>query len=84
MRKLLTDVKPFYCDGQLVTVMVRNVSTRFPHLLELNGSGTFSALGGGNGILAQCGCKIQYGCCALEYAARKLGQGICAGGQDCG
>ncbi|KAF2797712.1 salicylate hydroxylase [Melanomma pulvis-pyrius CBS 109.77] len=53
--KLLTDVKPFYSGAQWVTVTVRNASTKYPHLVELVGSGGFSALGLGNGILSQRG-----------------------------
>ena len=55
VRKLLTDVKPFYSGAQYVTVTVRNASTKFPHLVELAGLGTLMALGGGNGILTHRG-----------------------------
>jgi 2-polyprenyl-6-methoxyphenol hydroxylase-like FAD-dependent oxidoreductase len=55
VRKLLTDVKPFYSGAQFLTVTVRNASTEFPHLVSLNGSGTISALGGGNGIMTHRG-----------------------------
>ncbi|KAK9243194.1 salicylate hydroxylase [Lipomyces tetrasporus] len=41
---------PFYGGAQLVTVTVRN-----SHLVELNGSGTLYALGGGNGIMTHRG-----------------------------
>ena len=55
VRKLLTDVKPFYSGAQLITVTMRNASTAYPHLVELCGSGTFQALGGGNGIMTHRG-----------------------------
>ena len=55
VRKLLTDVKPSYSGTQYVTATVRNVSTKFPHLVELNGSGTLAALASGNGIMTHRG-----------------------------
>jgi 2-polyprenyl-6-methoxyphenol hydroxylase-like FAD-dependent oxidoreductase len=55
VRKLLTDIKPFYSGAQFVTVTLRNASTKYPHLVELNGSGTLYALGGGNGIMTHRG-----------------------------
>ncbi|KAK7423554.1 hypothetical protein QQX98_001012 [Neonectria punicea] len=50
VRSILSDVKPFYSGAQLMTATVRHVSTTYPHFLELNGSGTLNALGGGNSI----------------------------------
>lgn len=38
-----------------MTVTLRNASTKYPHLVELNGSGTLCALGGGNGIMTHRG-----------------------------
>jgi 2-polyprenyl-6-methoxyphenol hydroxylase-like FAD-dependent oxidoreductase len=55
VRRLLSDTMPFYSGAQWLTATVRNVSTNFPHLLQLNGSGTMSALGRGHGILGQRG-----------------------------
>jgi 2-polyprenyl-6-methoxyphenol hydroxylase-like FAD-dependent oxidoreductase len=55
VRKMLTDVKPFYSGCQYLTVTVKNASTNYPHLVELNGSGTLMALGGGNGIMTHRG-----------------------------
>lgn len=55
VRQLLTDIKPFYSGSQFVTVTIRNASTKYPHLVELNGSGTLLALGGGNGIMTHRG-----------------------------
>ena len=55
VRKLLSDVQPFYSGAQYVTATVRNVSTNYPHLLEISGSGSLCALGGSNGIMTQRG-----------------------------
>lgn len=55
VRKLLSDTEPFYCGAQFVSVTVRNVSTNYPHLLKLNGTGSLYALGGGNGLLTHRG-----------------------------
>jgi 2-polyprenyl-6-methoxyphenol hydroxylase-like FAD-dependent oxidoreductase len=55
IRKLLSNAQPIYSGAQWVTATLRHVSTKYPHLDELTGSGTFCALGGGNGILSQRG-----------------------------
>ncbi|OCK98814.1 salicylate hydroxylase [Cenococcum geophilum 1.58] len=55
IRKLLSDAQPFYSGAQYVTATVRHVSTKYPHLVELSGSGTLCALGGGNAIMTQRG-----------------------------
>ena len=55
IRKLLSDTQPFYTGAQYVTATVRHVSSKYPHLLKLSGSGTLCALGGGNAILTQRG-----------------------------
>jgi 2-polyprenyl-6-methoxyphenol hydroxylase-like FAD-dependent oxidoreductase len=55
IRKLLSDVQPFYSGEQWVTATVRHVSTKYPHLVELNGSGTVYALGGGGAIMTHRG-----------------------------
>lgn len=55
VRKMLTDVKPYYSGAQFMTVTLRNASTKFPHLVKLTGSGTLCALGGGNGIMTHRG-----------------------------
>lgn len=55
IRKLLSDAQPFYSGTQLVTATVRNVSTKYPHLAELSGSGALQALGGGKGIMTHRG-----------------------------
>ena len=55
VRKLLTDVQPFYSGAQYLTATIRHVSTKYPHLVELSGSGSLCALGGGNAIMTQRG-----------------------------
>jgi 2-polyprenyl-6-methoxyphenol hydroxylase-like FAD-dependent oxidoreductase len=55
VRTLLSDVKPSYTGAQFVTATVTHASTNYPHLVELNGSGTLQALGGGNAILTHRG-----------------------------
>jgi len=55
IRNLLSDTQPFYSGSQYVVATVRHVSTKYPHLLKLNGSGTLFALGGGNAIITHRG-----------------------------
>jgi 2-polyprenyl-6-methoxyphenol hydroxylase-like FAD-dependent oxidoreductase len=55
VRTLLSDVKPLYSGSQFVTATLRHASTNYPHLVELNGSGTLAALGGGKGIMTHRG-----------------------------
>ncbi|MCJ1232625.1 hypothetical protein MMC14_000578 [Varicellaria rhodocarpa] len=55
IRTLLSDTQPFYSGAQYVTATIRHASTRYPHLVELSGSGSLCALGGGNAILTQRG-----------------------------
>jgi 2-polyprenyl-6-methoxyphenol hydroxylase-like FAD-dependent oxidoreductase len=55
VRSLLTQVKPAYTGALFLTVTIRHASSRYPELVELVGSGTMSALGGGNGIMTHRG-----------------------------
>ena len=55
IRKLVSDTRPFYAGAHYLTATARHVSTKYPHLAKLSGSGSFCALGGGNGIIAQRG-----------------------------
>ncbi len=55
VRKLLSDTQPFYSGAQYVTATMRHVSSKYPHLAELSGSGSLCALGGGNAIMTQRG-----------------------------
>lgn len=55
VRRLLTDVKPQYAGRQCITTTIRNVSTKYPHLAEFVGRGSFSALGLRHGVMSQRG-----------------------------
>jgi 2-polyprenyl-6-methoxyphenol hydroxylase-like FAD-dependent oxidoreductase len=55
IRTILTDNKPFYYGSYWLTATIRNASAKYPHLSELSGSGTFSALGEYKGIMSQRG-----------------------------
>ncbi|KAK3318054.1 salicylate hydroxylase [Apodospora peruviana] len=55
VRKLLSEVKPLYSGVYNLTVTLRNASTKYPHLAELNGSGSLIALGDRNGIMTHRG-----------------------------
>ncbi|RFU28606.1 hypothetical protein B7463_g7738, partial [Scytalidium lignicola] len=55
VRKLLTDVKPHYTGMQNVTITIRNITKKYPHLAKLVGSGSFSALGNKQAVISQRG-----------------------------
>jgi 2-polyprenyl-6-methoxyphenol hydroxylase-like FAD-dependent oxidoreductase len=55
IRNLLTDVKPQYSGMQIVTVTVRRITEKYPHIVELVGPGTFFALGNRHGVTVQRG-----------------------------
>ncbi|ROW04790.1 hypothetical protein VMCG_04930 [Cytospora schulzeri] len=55
VRKLLTDDKPYYAGKQVITLTIKNISDKYPHLAKLVGPGTFAALEGGYGVIAQHG-----------------------------
>lgn len=55
VRNLLTDVKPHYAGTQNITLTVREVTKKYPHLAELVGLGSFSALGNRHGVMSQRG-----------------------------
>ncbi|KAK0610584.1 hypothetical protein B0T17DRAFT_544983 [Bombardia bombarda] len=55
IRRLVSDVRPSYSGVQFVTATVRLASTKYPRLVDLCGSGSLIALGGGNGILTHRG-----------------------------
>lgn len=52
---LLTDTKPQYAGTQCMTLTVRDITTKYPHLSELVGQGSFAALGNRHGIVSQRG-----------------------------
>lgn len=53
VRKLLTDITQQYTGRQIITVTIRDISKKYPHLAELVGPGTFFALGNRHGVSAQ-------------------------------
>lgn len=53
VRPLLTKSKPEYAGQQSITASIRKVSSRYPHLADLVGTGTFMALGEKHGIVVQ-------------------------------
>ncbi|KAL4883879.1 hypothetical protein BJY04DRAFT_18475 [Aspergillus karnatakaensis] len=55
VRSLLTDEKPHYAGTQSITATVTNISTRYPHLADFVGQGSFSALGLRHGVMSQRG-----------------------------
>ncbi|KAF2423819.1 putative salicylate hydroxylase [Tothia fuscella] len=55
VRKLLTDVNPLYQGTQIITLTIRDIPKKHPHLVELIGPGSFAALENRNGIAAQRG-----------------------------
>jgi 2-polyprenyl-6-methoxyphenol hydroxylase-like FAD-dependent oxidoreductase len=55
IRNLLTDVKPNYAGFQVMTLTVQEITKKHPHLAELVGLGSFSALGNRHGVMSQRG-----------------------------
>ncbi|KAI1374241.1 salicylate hydroxylase [Hypoxylon crocopeplum] len=55
VRTLLTDTKPYYTSMQIVTITIRNITTKYPHLAQLVGSGSFSSLGNRHSVVSQRG-----------------------------
>ncbi|KAL2871511.1 FAD-dependent oxidoreductase [Aspergillus lucknowensis] len=55
VRSLLTDVKPHYSGTQYITATIPQITSKYPHLAELIGRGSFFALGLRNGVMSQRG-----------------------------
>ncbi|OBT75758.1 hypothetical protein VF21_05596 [Pseudogymnoascus sp. 05NY08] len=55
VRAMLTDVVPVYTGAQYVNATLRDATAKFPQLVDLVGSGTMMALGGGRGIMTHRG-----------------------------
>ena len=55
VRKLLTDIQPYYAGRQIVTVTIEQITLKYPHLAALVGDGTFTALGNRHGVVSQRG-----------------------------
>lgn len=52
---LLLDMKPGYVGRQIVTVTIRQITKKYPHLAAFIGSGSFMAIGNGHMVSAQRG-----------------------------
>lgn len=55
VRNLLTDGQPRYSGVQNMTLTVRGITSKYPHLAELVGRGSFAALGTRHGVMSQRG-----------------------------
>ncbi|KAB8073134.1 hypothetical protein BDV29DRAFT_176156 [Aspergillus leporis] len=55
VRNILTDVKPHYARVHCITMTVRQITAKYPHLATFVGSGSFSALGLRHGVMSQRG-----------------------------
>lgn len=55
VRHLVTDARPNYTGVQTATITIRDITKKFPHLAELVGSGSFSALGDKQAVISQRG-----------------------------
>lgn len=53
IRPLLTEVKPKFANQHFITTSIRNITSKHPHLAQLVGSGSFTALGDKHGIVSQ-------------------------------
>lgn len=57
VRALLTDVKPKPSNLHYVTLIIKNITTRFPELAQIVGKGTYMALAKGHGLSSQRGAQ---------------------------
>lgn len=55
VRRLLTDTKPQFTGMHIITVTIREITKKYPHLARLIGSGTFSSLGNKHAVISQRG-----------------------------
>jgi 2-polyprenyl-6-methoxyphenol hydroxylase-like FAD-dependent oxidoreductase len=55
VRPLLTDARPVYSGTLNITMTIKNISDRYPHLVNLVGSGSFSSLGNKHVVISQRG-----------------------------
>ena len=55
VRNLLTDVKPHYAGTHNITLTIREITKKYPHLAELVGPGSLAALGNRHGVMSQRG-----------------------------
>lgn len=57
IRSQFTDTKPHYSGVTFITLTITEFTTRYPHLAEFVGPGTFAAPGDGNVIMCQRGVR---------------------------
>ncbi|KAJ3491410.1 hypothetical protein NLG97_g5600 [Lecanicillium saksenae] len=55
VRTLVTPVRPQYTNTQVVTITIRHITEKYPHLANLVGSGSFSSLAHRHGVVSQRG-----------------------------
>lgn len=55
VRELLTDIRPHFTKSYNVTMTIREITKKYPHLAELVGCGTFSSLGNKHAVISQRG-----------------------------
>lgn len=55
VRNLLTDIPPYYAGTQGITLTLQDITRKHPHLAELVGTGSFSALGNRHAVMSQRG-----------------------------
>lgn len=55
VRKLVTDDKPYYAGKQVITLTIKHITEKYPHLARFVEPGTFMALENGHGVVAQRG-----------------------------
>ncbi|KAK7756063.1 hypothetical protein SLS62_002006 [Diatrype stigma] len=55
VRPLLTDVKPYFTGMQIIAITFQGITTKYPHLAEFVGPGSFSALGNKHSVGSQRG-----------------------------
>jgi 2-polyprenyl-6-methoxyphenol hydroxylase-like FAD-dependent oxidoreductase len=55
VRRTLTDVMPSYTGKQILTLTIKNISTKYPNLAKFIGPGTFSSMGNQHAVMSQRG-----------------------------
>jgi 2-polyprenyl-6-methoxyphenol hydroxylase-like FAD-dependent oxidoreductase len=53
VRKLLTDIRPFYAGMQYITLNAKQISAKYPHLNKFIGTGSFMSFGDRHGVFSQ-------------------------------
>ncbi|KAJ5324351.1 hypothetical protein N7476_002951 [Penicillium atrosanguineum] len=55
VRNMLSDIKPQYAGTQNISLTIRHITAKYPHLADFVGRGSFSALGSRHGVMSQRG-----------------------------